>query len=60
VKIANTLGVSVDELLCDSIDQSKAVYDNEVSALMRDCTVDESRIIAEIVKTTKEALRKYR
>ena len=60
VKIANTLSVSVDELLCDSVDQSKAIYDNEVLAQMEDCTVDESRIILEIVKAAKEALRKYR
>ena len=59
VKIANTLSASVDELLCDSIEQSKVVYDNEVLALIEDCTVNESRVIAEIIKAVKEALRKY-
>ncbi|MPM06693.1 hypothetical protein SDC9_52996 [bioreactor metagenome] len=59
IKIANSLSVSVDELLCDSIEKSKEIYDNEVSAQMEDCSVKETRIISEIVKTTKEALRKY-
>lgn len=59
VKIANTLSVSVDELLCDSVDKSKLIYDDEVLALMEDCTVNESRILADIVKAAKEALRKF-
>ena len=30
VKIANTLSVSVDELLCDSLEQVKPVYDKKI------------------------------
>ena len=30
VKIANTLSVSVDELLCDSLEQVKSVYDKKL------------------------------
>lgn len=58
VKIANSLSVSVDDLLCDNVNQSKKYFDNEVSDQMEDCSVKESRIISEIVKTTKEAIRK--
>lgn len=58
IKIANALSVSVNVLLCDSVNDSKEVFNNEVSDQMMDCTVKESRIISDIVKTTKESIRK--
>lgn len=58
VKIANALAVSVDELLCDSVIQSKEIYANEISDQVMDCNEKESRFISEIVKTTKAAIRR--
>ncbi len=58
VKIANALTISVDELLCDSIIKSKEIFENEISDQIKDCTEKEVRIIADIVKATKIAIRK--
>ncbi len=58
VNIANALAVSLDVLMCDNLTNSKEVYAHEISQLIMDCDEKEIRIIAEIVKTTKAALRK--
>jgi len=55
IHLANVLDVSVDELLCDNIQRSEAIYSNELSELLSDCSVDELHIIAEIVKVIKKA-----
>ncbi len=56
VAIANTLGVSVDELLCDTILSSKAVFENELEEVLRDCNEYEIRFITDIVKASKNPL----
>ncbi|MDO4178848.1 MAG: helix-turn-helix transcriptional regulator [Phascolarctobacterium sp.] len=55
IHLANVLDVSVDELLCDNIQRSEAIYNNELSELLKDCSVDELHIIAEIAKVIKKA-----
>ena len=55
IHLANVLEVSVDELLCDNIQRSEAVYSSELSDLLKDCSVDELHIIAELVKVIKKA-----
>ena len=55
IHLANVLDVSVDELLCDNIQRSEAVYGSELSSLLKDCSVDELHIIAELVKVIKKA-----
>lgn len=57
IKIANALGVSVDELLCDSVIHSKEVFNHEISEVLSSCNDQEIRIVAEIVKATVSALR---
>lgn len=57
VKIANVLDSSVDELLCDNIKIAKTVYDNEIMQELMDCTEQETRFIADIVKHIKKTLR---
>lgn len=59
VSISNALSVSVDSLLCDSVVQSKEIYFNEFSEQMEDCNIREIRIILEIIKASKVAIRKY-
>ena len=56
VKIANTLSVSVDELLCDSLEQVKPVYDKKIA----DCDAAELQAMLEIIHTTKTVIRKNR
>lgn len=45
VNIANALGVTVDDLLCDSLKNSKATYEREVADILSDCTHSELKII---------------
>ncbi len=57
VKIANALEITVDDLLCDSLPQSRASFDREVSALLADCTHRELKIISNTMRALKENLR---
>lgn len=57
VKIANALGITVDDLLCDSLLQSHASFDKEVHLLLSDCSHDELRIITNTMRSLKENLR---
>lgn len=57
VAIANTLEVSVDELLCDTILSSKAIFENELEEVLRDCNEYEIRFITDIVKASKKSIR---
>lgn len=58
VQIANALGVTADALLCDSLDHAYKVYECEVQEYLNICTIEERRIVTEIVKTTVQALHK--
>ena len=57
VHIANALGVTADQLLCDSVAASGAVYQQELTALLSDCSHWELRLITETIRTLKEGLR---
>lgn len=58
IAIVNALGVSADELLCNNIEKSKVVFENEVMQAVKDCSEKEIRVIAETVKSMKAALRR--
>jgi Predicted transcriptional regulators len=58
ISIVNALDVSADELLCDYLDKSKYVYQNEAMELLGECTENELRVITETIKSIKIALRK--
>lgn len=58
VNIANALGVTVDDILCDSLENSKASFEREVSELLADCTHVELKIITGTMRALKENLRK--
>lgn len=57
VAIANILDVSVDELLCDTILNSKAIFENELEEVLKDCNEYEIRFITDIVKASKKSIR---
>ena len=59
VSLANALGVSVDEFLCDSVIHAKDIYSQEIQSLVSDCDEYEIRMIADFVKAAKETIRKY-
>lgn len=58
VSIANALGVTVDDLLCDSLVQSRASFDREVADLLADCSHQELQILAGTMRALKENLRR--
>lgn len=58
VRLANALGVSVDDLLCDSVIKAKAQFEQDIGDLLNDCDDYEIRVIADIVKAVKDTLRR--
>lgn len=60
VSIANALGVTVDELLCDSLPASRSVFQSEAERMLSDCSHVEMKIITETIRTLKENLRMLR
>ena len=56
VKIANTLSVSVDELLCDSLEQVKPVYDKKIADELADCDAAELQAMLEIIHTRRHSV----
>ena len=58
VHIANALSVSADDLLCDTIIHSNHVFNKEAQEILTDCSPQDIRILLDVLKSTKEALRK--
>lgn len=56
VDIANALGVSVDDLLVDSLQHSASTADSELHRLLLDCTQTEEEILTRTVKALKSIL----
>jgi transcriptional regulator with XRE-family HTH domain len=57
-KIAWALGVTMDELSCDSIAQAKEIYEGEIFRNTQDCNETEIRILSDTVIAVKGSLRK--
>lgn len=57
IKIANSLSVTVDELLCDNIDNAKLAFSKNISFLLEDCTDYEVRVLSDMLLGAKQALR---
>ncbi|MDL2218467.1 helix-turn-helix domain-containing protein [Christensenellaceae bacterium OttesenSCG-928-M15] len=58
IKLANSLHVSTDALVCDNTVTSKAIYHNQIADVLSQCDEKQIRIISDIVLTTKKALDK--
>ena len=58
IAIANALSVSVDALLCDNVLASKVVFENEAKEVFKDCDEYEVRLLVDLLKSSKEAIRK--
>ena len=56
VEIANSLGVSADDLLVDSLTHSVSTADSEIHKLLIDCNKTEEEILTEMVKALKAIL----
>ncbi len=58
ISIANALGVTTDDILCDSVSNASASYEREVSDLLSDCSHSELKVITGTMRALKENLRK--
>lgn len=54
--IANSLGVSADDLLVDSLTHSVSTADSEIHQMLVDCNKTEEEILTEMVKALKAIL----
>ena len=57
VNIANALGVTLDEIAYGSLVKSAHVSVKMIDDILADCTPEELRSIAEVIRTTKIGLR---
>ncbi|NCB92404.1 MAG: XRE family transcriptional regulator [Clostridia bacterium] len=60
VKIANSLSVSIDELLYDNLDMVKPVYDKRIAEELSDCDAAELEAFLDIIRSTKKVIRQTR
>ncbi|HBF4081632.1 TPA: helix-turn-helix transcriptional regulator [Clostridioides difficile] len=60
INIANALSVTVDELLCDNVLNSKIIFEGEAKEIFNDCDEYEVRMLVDVLKYMKEAIRKDR
>jgi len=58
IAMANAVGASVDEFLRDNVLHSKHVFIKEAKDLFEDCDDYEVRVLVDVLKATKDALRK--
>lgn len=57
VKIANALGVTVDDLLCDNLVKARPQFERDMQSLLDDCNDHEVRIAYKVAKAAVEAVR---
>ena len=57
VKTANALHVTTDQLMCDSLENSDAVFQGEIMESLKDCSNSELKIINRLIKDVKANLR---
>lgn len=58
LNIANTLNVSMDELLCDNIVNTRPQFEHEIKRLLDSCDEYEIRIVTDIISALLETLRR--
>ncbi|MCC0629782.1 helix-turn-helix transcriptional regulator [Clostridioides sp. ES-S-0108-01] len=60
INIANVLSVTIDELLCDNVLNSKVIFEGEAKEIFNDCDEYEVRMLVDVLKHMKEVMRKDR
>lgn len=58
VAIANALSVTLDDLLCDSLIQSRVQFEKDIADILEDCSEYEIRMIADMAQALKDTLRR--
>lgn len=56
VGIANALGITSDDLLCDSVIKAKVQFEKDIALVLEDCNEYEIRVIRDLAAATKETL----
>lgn len=59
INIANALGVTVDDLLCDNLEQADHSFERMMGSILSDCSHREMIVITETIMALKQILRKY-
>lgn len=59
VSIANTLAVSADDLICDSLSVKSKAFDQEIISIFSDCSESEMLLLINSLKNLKKSLRTY-
>lgn len=59
VDIANELNVTTDDLLFDKEMLNSKAIKPEIQDLLNSCTLEESKVLHEVLKATKVAMNKY-
>ena len=57
IEIANALDTTLDELVCDNVNQSKHIYVQDIAEEIDKCNIGEIRIIADMIKTLVKNFR---
>lgn len=60
VKIANVLGATLDELVCDSLPVSQVYLEQDIAALLEDCSAEEKRMLRDIISATKRTILEHK
>ena len=58
VHLANALGVTADDLLCDSVTHTRLPLENDIAELLGDCDDREIRILRDLLAAAKDSLRR--
>ena len=57
VNIANALGVTLDDLICNNLIQAKGQFMDEVADIFNDCSEFELRVLKDTARGLKDSLR---
>ena len=58
VNLANALGVSPDDLLCDSVIHTRPQFEQDLQRVLDGCSNYEIRVIADVARSIVDAMRK--
>ena len=58
VRLANALGVSLDDLLCDSVTHARAQFERDIQQVLDGCSDYEIRVVADVARSVVDAMRK--
>lgn len=60
INIANALDTTLDELVCDNVNEAKGIMIKEIADQIEKCNADEVRIVTDVIKALMISLRMRR